>query len=51
VLRTFDTLPSDFRLSVSYCLRIARIDAPDEPDHPDVTTAVRGLTANSVPFP
>jgi Pvc16 N-terminal domain len=51
VLRTFDTLPSDFRLSVSYCLRIARVDAPDEPDHPDVTTAVRGLTPSSVPYP
>ena len=51
VLRTFDTLPSDFRLSVSYCLRIAKVDAPDEPDHPDVTTAVRGLSASSVPYP
>ncbi len=51
VLRTFDALQSDFRLSVSYCARIARIDAPDEPGHPDVTTAVRGLTASSVPYP
>ncbi|GAA0460609.1 hypothetical protein Ade02nite_14930 [Paractinoplanes deccanensis] len=51
VMRTFDTLPSDFRLSVSYCLRIARIDAPDEPGHPDVTTVVRGLAASSVPYP
>jgi hypothetical protein len=51
VLRTFDTLPSDFRLSVSYCARVARIDAPDEPDHPDVTTVVRGLTPSPVPFP
>ncbi|SDS77316.1 Protein of unknown function [Actinopolymorpha singaporensis] len=51
VLRTFDTLPSDFRLSVSYCVRIARIDAPAEPDHPDVTTVIRGLTPSSVPYP
>jgi len=51
VLRTFDTLPSDFRLSVSYCARIARIDAPDEPEHPDVTTVVRGLTPSPVPYP
>jgi hypothetical protein len=51
VMRTFDTLPSDFRLSVSYCLRIGRIDAPDEPGHPDVTTVIRGLTASSVPYP
>jgi hypothetical protein len=51
VLRTFDTLPTDFRLSVSYVARIARIDAPDEPDHPDVLTAVRGLVPSSVPVP
>jgi Pvc16 N-terminal domain len=51
VMRTFDTLPSDFRLSVSYCLRVARIDAPDEAEHPDVTTVVRGLAASSVPYP
>lgn len=51
VLRTFDTLPTDFRLSVSYVARVTRIDAPDEPDHPDVVTAVRGLTPSSVPVP
>lgn len=51
VLRTFDALPSDFRLSVSYCARVARIDAPDEPDHPDVTTVVHGLTPSPVPVP
>ncbi|MDH3755304.1 MAG: DUF4255 domain-containing protein [Acidimicrobiia bacterium] len=51
VLRTFDTLPSDFRLSVSYVAKIARIDAPDEIDHPDVMTAVRGVTPSSVSVP
>jgi hypothetical protein len=51
VLRTFDTLPSDFRLTVSYLARIARIDAPDEVDHPDVLTVVRGLVPSSVPAP
>lgn len=49
VMRTFDTLPVDFRLSVSYVARIARVDAPVEPDHPDVLTAVRGLTPSPVP--
>ena len=49
VLRTFDTLPTDFRLSVSYLARIARIDAPAEPDHPDVLTAIRGLTPSVAP--
>lgn len=43
VMSTFDTLPTDFRLSVSYVARIARIDAPVEPDHPDVLTAISGL--------
>ena len=51
VLRTFDTLPADFRLSVSYLARVVRIDAPDEPDHPDVVTAVRGLAPSPVPVP
>jgi Pvc16 N-terminal domain len=51
VLRTFDTLPSDFRLSVAYCARVVRIDAVDRPDHPPVTTVVRGLTPSSVPQP
>lgn len=49
VLRTFDTLPTDFRLSVSYLARITRVDAPIEPEHPDVLTAVRGLTPTVVP--
>jgi hypothetical protein len=51
VLRTFDTLPTDFRLSVSYLARIARIDAPDEPDYPDVLAAVGGLAPSAVPVP
>ncbi|MEO1057474.1 MAG: Pvc16 family protein [Actinomycetota bacterium] len=51
VLRTFDTLPTDFRLSVSYVARITRIDAPDEPGAPDVMAAVRGLTPSPVPTP
>ena len=49
VMRTFDTLPADFRLSVSYVARITRIDAPVEPEHPDVLAAVRGLTPSAVP--
>ena len=49
VMRTFDTLPGPFRLSVSYIVRIVRVDAPVEPEHPDVTTVVRGLTPTPVP--
>jgi hypothetical protein len=51
VIHTFETLTSDFRLSVSYLARIVRIDAHDEPDHPDVVTAVRGITPSPVPVP
>lgn len=49
VMSTFDTLPTDFRLSVSYVARIARIDAPVEPDHPDVLTAISGLAPSLTP--
>lgn len=49
VMSTFDTLPTDFRLSISYVARIARIDAPVEPDHPDVLTAVTGLAPSVTP--
>lgn len=49
VMSTFDTLPTDFRLSVSYVARIARIDTPVEPDHPDVLTAISGLAPTLTP--
>lgn len=48
VMRTFDTLPADFRLSVSYVARIARVDAPVATDHPDVLVAARGLTPSTM---
>lgn len=51
IMRTFDELPSDFRLSVAYLARIARIDAPDLSTNPDVTTVVRGLVPSAVPHP
>ncbi|GAA3650728.1 hypothetical protein GCM10022237_08100 [Nocardioides ginsengisoli] len=49
VMSTFETLPTDFRLSVSYVARIARIDAPVEPDNPDVLTAISGLAPTLTP--
>jgi hypothetical protein len=49
VMRTFDTLPGPFRLSVAYVVRIVRVDASVEPEHPDVTTVARGLTPTPVP--
>ncbi len=42
VMRTFDSLPTDYRLSVPYLARIARIDSRQaQPDTP-VTTLVTG---------
>jgi hypothetical protein len=43
VMRTFDSLPTDYRLSVPYIARVARIDGRQaRPDAP-VTTAVVGV--------
>jgi hypothetical protein len=42
LLRLFDSLPLNFRLSVGYLARIVRIDAPVAP-LPTVTTLVTGL--------
>jgi hypothetical protein len=47
VLRTFDTLPGDFRPSLSYVARIVRIDAEPEAEGTDVLTVVRGLVPTS----
>lgn len=44
VLRTFETLPTDFRLSVAYAARVVRLDSPLPTGSGDVVTAVAGLT-------
>ncbi len=49
VLRTFETLPADFRLSVSYVARVIQLNSPVSEDHPDVVTAIAGITATPVP--
>lgn len=43
VMRTFDSLPLDYRLSVPYIARIVRIDGRETRVAPDVTTAIAGL--------
>jgi len=44
VMRTFDSLPTDYRLSVPYLARVVRLDARRaQPDAP-VTSAITGLT-------
>jgi hypothetical protein len=43
VMRTFDSLPVDFKLSVPYVARITRIDGRQRFVAPDTTTVVAGL--------
>jgi hypothetical protein len=44
VMRTFDSLPADYRISVPYIARVIRIDARRAAPSPDVTTLVTGMT-------
>lgn len=49
VMRTFDSLPTDYRLSVPYIARVIRMDARvAQPDRP-VTTTITGMTPSLVP--
>ena len=43
VMRTFDSLPVDYHLSVPYIIRIVRLDGRDTSQRPSVTTAVTGI--------
>ncbi len=49
VMRTFDSLPIDFRLSVHYVARIVRIDRKADRRGPEVTTAVGRWKGNVEP--
>jgi len=49
VMRTFDSLPVDFKLSVPYVARITRIDSRRVFASPDVTTVVAGLVPSAAP--
>jgi len=42
-MRTFDSLPFDYRLSIPYIGRILRIDGRETRAAPDVTAAIAGL--------
>jgi hypothetical protein len=44
VMRTFDSLPMDFKLSVPYVARITRIDSRQRFIPPDVSTVLAGVT-------
>ncbi len=45
ILRTFDSLQADFRLSVAYLARVVRLDGSAARPSPPVTTVVTGSTA------
>jgi hypothetical protein len=44
VMRTFDSLPHDYKLSVAYVARVVRMDSLRADPVPDVRTRVLGLT-------
>ena len=43
VMRTFDSLPTDFKLSIPYVARITRIDGRQRFGAPDTSTVVAGV--------
>lgn len=47
VMRTFDSLPTDYRLSVPYIARIVRIDTQRVAPEPPVTSVIGGAKASS----
>lgn len=47
VMRTFDSLPTDYRLSVPYIARVIRMDGRDQPTAGPVITAITGVTATT----
>lgn len=51
VMRTFDSLPTDYKLSVPYIARVLRIEGrpEDDVDTLEVTAAVTGVTPTTVP--
>ena len=44
VMRTFDSLDADYRISVPYIARVIRMDGQRAAPSPDVTTLVTGIT-------
>jgi len=44
VMRTFDSLAADYRISVPYIARVVRLDGRRVTPAPDVTTVIKGAT-------
>jgi len=49
VMRTFDSLPTDFKLSVPYLARVLVLDGSAKRGAPGVTTVITGLTPGAAP--
>ena len=49
VMRTFDSLPTNYKLSMPYLARVVRIDTRPVAPAPPATTIVRGITPSSAP--
>jgi hypothetical protein len=49
VMRIFDSLPQDYKLSVPYLARVVRVDGRHAAPAPAVTEAVLGTTASALP--
>ena len=47
VMRIFDSLPTDYRLSVPYIARVMRLDGRVAAPEPPVITSITGITASS----
>ena len=47
VMRIFDSLPTDYRLSVPYIARVMRLDGRVAAPEPPVITSITGITATS----
>jgi hypothetical protein len=49
VMRTFDSLPHDYKLSIPYVARVVRLDALEAFPLPDVHEAVVGIVPAPTP--
>jgi hypothetical protein len=47
VMRTFDSLPTDYRLSVPYVARVVRVDSRVATPDPPVVKIVTGMTPSA----
>lgn len=48
IMRTFDSLPTEFKLSIPYVARVTRIDSRQRFVAPDATTVVAGVVPSAV---